>query len=60
MLRFKATQDFFCKELNSHYVAGMSYTVRPGNDKLAALVKIWLGEGKVTLGGAVARIKGEG
>jgi hypothetical protein len=44
---FIPTKDFFSKETRSQYVAGQRYTVRAGNEKLAALAKQWLDEGKV-------------
>lgn len=46
-MRFRALQTFDSVEVRSRYVTGLSYTVRPGNDLLAGLVKIWLPEGKV-------------
>lgn len=44
---FTPTADFYAPETRSQYVAGLSYTVRPGNDYLAGLVEKWLAEGKV-------------
>lgn len=62
-MRFTALIDFFSEETRSQYTAGLSYTVRPGHpghDKLAALVEIWLAEGKVRLGGPEAEVTGNG
>ena len=56
--RFTAKQDFFSPETKSQYVKGLGYTVDDGNDKLAGLVKQWLKEGKVELGGPAAKVKG--
>lgn len=63
---FTPVADFFSRETRSHYVAGMSYRVRVGNDYLATLVEKWLAEGKVVpfSGGlsvtGEARVKGNG
>lgn len=59
-MRFVALRDFYCEELGSQYVAGLTYAVRPvpalsertGNamtvpaqaSALAQLVPKWLGE----------------
>jgi hypothetical protein len=31
-MEFTALQDFFCAETQSHYGAGLSYTVRPASE----------------------------
>lgn len=48
-MRFKALKDFQSNELKSLYVAGLSYTVRPGNDLLAKLVPQWVKDGRVEI-----------
>jgi hypothetical protein len=48
--QFTPLKDFFSEEFQSHYLVGLSYTVRSGDDKLAALVPQWIKEGKVKLG----------
>lgn len=57
-MRFTATQDFFSEETKSQYVEGLSYTVR--DEKLAALAKQWLKEGKITLAEPAAKVEGKG
>lgn len=49
-MQFTPLKNFASPELRSEYSVGLSYTVRPGNTKLAALVEKWLAEGKVRLG----------
>lgn len=56
--QFTALKDFQCKELQSHYVKGLSYTVRV--DVLGKLVATWLKEGKVQLGAPTSKIGGRG
>jgi len=58
--RFTALTDFYDFDLNSQYLAGMSYTVRAGDKDLARLVPEWLCEGKVRIGGPAAKVQGEG
>ena len=41
---FKPTETFFSPEMNSEYVEGLTYTVRPGNEKLAKQVAKWVKE----------------
>lgn len=64
-MQFTPLEDFFSEELKSQYCVGLSYTVRPGNAKLAALVPKWISEGKVRQGGPdgpapIARVSGVG
>lgn len=47
---FHPLVDFSDQDLRSAYLVGYSYTVRPGNDFLAAKVAKWLEEGKVRVG----------
>jgi hypothetical protein len=56
---FTALVTFYSPETNSTYIEGLGYTVRPGNHVLAELVKGWLSEGKVSLGGPESRIEGK-
>jgi len=49
-MQFTPLKDFHDADLRSHYCVGLSYTVRPGNDKLAKKVEAWLADGKVRLG----------
>lgn len=50
MLRFVANQDFYSPELQSQYVKGLGYTVRPQNTLLDRLVREqWLPSGKVSI-----------
>jgi hypothetical protein len=69
--RFVALKDF--EALRSHYVKGMAYTVRPGNDALHQRVQRWAAEGLVEvhagpvthvlpsdLGSLDARVSGSG
>lgn len=60
MLEFQVTEAFFCEQMKSEYVPGQTYRVRPGNDKLAALLKKWLDEKKaVIVGTNRARVAGQ-
>ena len=59
-MEFTALKDFFSEELKSQYVAGLSYTVRPADAKLAKLVPVWIKEGKVEPGRSGAIVRGEG
>jgi hypothetical protein len=64
-MQFTPISDFYSDEFNSHYLVGLSYTVRPGDDKLAALVPQWIKAGKVRLGApsaplAAAKVVGTG
>ena len=67
MERFVANEDFYSPEFKSHYVKGLSYTIRTGNQKLFDIVHDkWIGEGKVSLfvsgipQPGVARVSGVG
>ena len=64
-MQFTPLKDFFSDEFQSHYLVGLSYTVRPGDDTLAALVPQWIDQGKVRLGApsaplAAAKVVGIG
>jgi len=49
-IRFTPTDDFFSVEFQSHYVAGLTYTIRPEDSKLREIVmKEWLPQVKVIL-----------
>lgn len=45
-MRFRILDDFTYEGLKSDYLAGLTYTIRPGNELLAALVPQWVAEGK--------------
>ena len=49
-MQFTPIKDFYSDEFQSQYCAGLSYTVRPEDKKLADLVPVWIAEGKVRLG----------
>jgi len=57
---FTPYHDFFSAELQSQYVAGLIYTVRPGNAKLALQVGTWVLEKKVKIVDSNAKIAGKG
>lgn len=65
-VKFTPLSDFYDEDLRSLYCAGLNYSVRPGNAKLAAKVDVWIAEKKVRLGtadgGEVAKatVKGTG
>lgn len=60
-MQFTPVEDFDCPELGSVYCAGMTYTVRPGNEKLAAFVEQWVKDGWVrTEGKTTVRLAGKG
>lgn len=48
-MKFVPTVDFWSDEMKSQYCKGLSYTVRAGNDRLAAEVAKWRAEGKVVV-----------
>ena len=56
--RFTAVQDFFSDETQSQYVKGLGYTVQ--NERLGGLVERWNAEGKVELGGGIAKMAAQG
>ncbi len=55
--QFVALKTFFSSEFKSEYVEGLTYTIRPGNDKLAELATKWAEEGKIAFGGIVTEGK---
>lgn len=58
--QFTAIEDFYSKDLNSQYCAGLSYTVRDGDTNLSALITGWVKENKVMLGGISSKVEGRG
>ena len=48
-IRFTALETFDSAELQSTYVKGLGYTLRPGNRLLGTMLEGWLKEGKVEL-----------
>lgn len=48
-MQFTPLTDFFSEAFDSHYVTGLTYTVRVGNEKLRHAVTQWVTEGKVRL-----------
>ena len=56
--RFTVLDDFFSDDLQSQYVAGLSYEVGENDDKLASLVDGWIAEGKAREGGPQATMTG--
>ena len=52
---FFALKDFVLMgplgEVHCGYMKNLRYSVREGNDALDALVKVWVEEGKVRIGG---------
>ena len=59
-MKFTPLVTFKSPETESMYVEGLSYTVRPGNKRLARLVERWLKEGKVAHGGYASIVTGKG
>ena len=59
-IRFQALEYFHSPELGSYYVKNLSYTARPSDTKLRALLPQWESEGKIAYGGPAARVQGEG
>jgi hypothetical protein len=47
IIQFRPLATFHSTEYECDYCEGMTYTIRAGNDKLAALVEQWIAEGKV-------------
>ena len=54
-MRFTPIEDFWCEELKSQYVSGLTYTVHYPTSRLAGYAKQWLEEGKIkeVIGSAV-------
>jgi hypothetical protein len=46
---FTPVKDFYSENFRSHYCAGLTYRVRPGNVALAAAVEEWRKSGLVTV-----------
>ena len=44
---FTPLADFYCEDLESHYCKDMVYTIRQGNEKLAALSAEWCRRGMI-------------
>lgn len=65
-INFTPLVDFHDDDLRSDYCVGLSYRIRPGNERLAAKVEQWLAEKKVRLGvadnqpAATAKVRGAG
>jgi hypothetical protein len=59
-IRFQALEYFHSPELGSCYVKNLSYTARPGDTKLRALLPQWESEGKIRSGGPAAQMQGKG
>ena len=56
--RFTVLEGFFSEGMQSEYVAGFSYEVNDGNDKLNGLVDKWIEDGRVREGGPAAKVTG--
>ena len=41
ILHFVPLKDFYSKRMKSHYVAGMEYCLRKGNNKLESQIQKW-------------------
>jgi hypothetical protein len=55
---FTVIDNFTSDELQSEYVAGLSYTARDEDEKLLGLIEKWIKEGKVREGGPQATVSG--
>ena len=58
-MRFTALQDFYSAETQSQYVAGLSYTVGPTDERLHRLIARWIADGKIVEGGPEASVSGK-
>jgi hypothetical protein len=58
-MRFTVVKDFYSEELQSHYVAGLSYAPGPQDHRLRELIKQWLAEGRIVEGGGAAVVSGK-
>ena len=58
-MRFTALQDFYSAETQSHYVGGLSYTVRAADERLHKVIARWIAEGKIVEGGPEATVAGK-
>ena len=56
--RFTVIDSFHSDELNSEYVAGMSYEARDEDATLLGLIPRWIEEGKVREGGPESEVSG--
>ena len=56
--RFTVIDSFHSDELNSEYVAGMSYEARDEDTTLLELIPQWIAEGKVREGGPQSEVSG--
>lgn len=56
--RFTVIDNFRSEELQSEYVAGMSYEARDEDETLLGLIDQWIEEGKVREGGPAAEVSG--
>lgn len=57
-MRFTAIDSFWSDELQMHFVAGMSYEPREGDDLLRSLVPGWIEQGKIREGGPESKVSG--
>lgn len=48
-MRFAPQEDFEDEATGTMLCVGLTYTVKPGNDALAAKVRKWVNEGKVVV-----------
>ena len=46
---FRPTEDFFSEAFGSQYCKGLTYTLKPGNDRLARYLAEWVAKGMVTI-----------
>ncbi len=61
-VQFKAMHNFHSDETGSDYCAGLIYTVRQFDSKLAGLIPGWKEEGLISIihNGAESRVSGAG
>jgi hypothetical protein len=59
-VRFTVIDNFKSEELQSEYVAGLSYEARDEDTVLLGLIPQWIEEGKVREGGPAAIVSGAG
>lgn len=45
--QFRVLKGFWSAELKSGYEAGLSYTIRPGNERLAVQAAAWFAAGLI-------------
>lgn len=58
-VKFEVTEEFYCEALQSRYLPGLTYTIRPPDRLLAGHVALWIQQGRArVVSGAPAQVLG--